>query len=303
MLDTLFPCTNTILSDLLWTQSNCSQQESEGVDPRQRRWPKSIISFALKAWITSPVCYRYLSQVLYPPSEQLLQLYKNSVSKEPGLSHDMLIWLLKEIERTDSQKGGGILCDEMTIQPTIQSEPRDEGLRMFGGVDLGADQNGINAVLRNSAEFTLTTSVLQFVFLAFNGFRFLISYVINNGITASEIDCIFWQLVNAMKTYGFDISHLRIFVAKKPHCIATITQLRSLELLATKTPLLHMLYHMNWLTYDFWTRTGGWEFDRSHGAGTSPPSHWQQVAEQAPKPVGWMMCFLLMTFVPVQELC
>ena len=43
-----------------------------------------------------------------------------------------------------------------------------------------------------------------------------------------------------------------------------------------------------------------WEFDRSHGSGTSSPSHWQQVEEQAPKPVGWVMCFFLMTFVPVQ---
>ena len=81
----------------------------------------------------------------------------------------------------------------------------------------------------------------------------------------------------------------------KKHSIATITQLRSLELLTAITPLLHMLYYMNWLTHDFWTRTGGWEFDRSHGTGTSSPSHWQQVEEQAPKPVGWMMCFLLMT--------
>ena len=55
------------------------------------------------------------------------------------------------------------------------------------------------------------------------------------------------------------------------HSIAT--QLRSLELLTAKTPLLHMLYYMNWLTHDFWTRTGGWEFDRSHGAGTSPLCH------------------------------
>ena len=57
------------------------------------------------------------------------------------------------------------------------------------------------------------------------------------------------------------------------------------------------------LNHEFWTRTGGWEFDRSHGTGTSSLSHWQQVEEQAPKPVGWMMCFLLMTFVPVQKLC
>ena len=65
-----------------------------------------------------------------------------------------------------------------------------------------------------------------------------------------------------------------------------ITELRSLELLI-KTPLLHILYYINGLTHDFWTRTGGWEFDRSHDAGTSSPSHWQQVKEQAPKPVGW----------------
>ena len=38
---------------------------------------------------------------------------------------------------------------------------------------------------------------------------------------------------------------------------AMITQLRSLELLTAKTPLLHMLYYMNWLTHDLWTRTGG----------------------------------------------
>ena len=53
----------------------------------------------------------------------------------------------------------------------------------------------------------------------------------------------------------------------------------------------------------FWNRTGGWEFDRTHGAGTSSPSHWQQVEEQALKPVGWVISFLLMTFVPVQKLC
>ena len=66
---------------------------------------------------------------------------------------------------------------------------------------------------------------------------------------------------------------------------------------------IYMLYYMNWLTHDFWTRTGGWEFDRSHGADTSSPSHWQQVEKQAPKPVGWITCFLLLTFVPVKKLC
>ena len=76
----------------------------------------------------------------------------------------------------------------------------------------------------------------------------------------------------------------------KKNSIVTITQLGSL-ILQIKTPLLHILYYINWLTHDFWTRAGGWEFDCSHGAGISSPSHWQQVEEQAPKPVGWTMCF------------
>ena len=95
---------------------------------------------------------------------------------------------------------------------------------------------------------------------------------------------------------------LHLSTVAKKHSIATITKLRSLELLI-KNPLLHILNCINALAHDFWTRTGGWEFDRSHGAGTSSPSHWQQAEEQAPKPVGWTMCFLLMTMVPVQKLC
>ena len=34
-----------------------------------------------------------------------------------------------------------------------------------------------------------------------------------------------------------------------------------------------MLYLMNWLTCEFWTWTRGWQFDYSHGAGTSYPSN------------------------------
>ena len=48
-------------------------------------------------------------------------------------------------------------------------------------------------------------------------------------------------------------------------------KLRNLKLLIAKTPLLLMIYFMNWLTYELWTRTGGWKFDYSDGIGTSSP--------------------------------
>ena len=71
---------------------------------------------------------------------------------------------------------------------------------------------------------------------------------------------------------------------------------------SVRDKLLSLILNWQWHMV-LGTRTGGWEFDRSHGTGTSSPSHWQQVEEQAPKPVGWTMCFLLMTLVPVQKLC
>ena len=130
---------------------------------------------------------------------------------------------------------------------------------------------------------------------------------IHSGHYTSSINCCkkkhsvatITQLRSLEFVYTFR-SFYCIYQLLQKHSIATITLLRSLELLTIKTPLLHILYYMNWLTQDFWTGTGGWEFDRSHGTDTSSPSHWNQVEEQAPKPVGWMMCFL---FVPVLKLC
>ena len=208
IFSTLFPSVNLTLADFLWAQSQCSQQEAEGVDPRQRRWPRSLITLSLKLYISSPTSYRFLAQVLYLPSEQILQMYKNTVNKEPGINQDMLCWAMKECDRTNTVKRGGIIFDEMTIQTNIQFEPQGEGLRMFGGVDFGPNNNGIHDVLRGNDGFNMATSILQFVFLAFNGFRFPVCYIANKGITAGEIASVFWDLLNTMKTYGFHITYI-----------------------------------------------------------------------------------------------
>ena len=92
--------------------------------------------------------------------------------------------------------------------------------------------------------------------------------------------------------------HLSIVEKKTFYCNdQTITEFGITDKNSSTTYVI--LYEL----IDFWTRTRGWEFDRSHGPGTSSPSYWQQIEEQAPKPVGWTMCFLLMTLVPVQKLC
>ena len=64
-----------------------------------------------------------------------------------------------------------------------------------------------------------------------------------------------------------------------------------------------MLYLMNWLTYEFWTRTGGWEFDSLAWCWHILSILFIAGRGISTKTFGWTMCFLLMTFVPVQKLC
>ena len=77
-------------------------------------------------------------------------------------------------------------------------------------------------------------------------------------------------------------------------------KLRSLELLI-KTPLLHISYYIMDCHMIF-------RLEQEGGSLIAPmalahPLHPIDNRSQAPKPVGWTMCFLLMTLVPVQKLC
>ena len=201
----LFPNISDILSDLLHSQSRCCQSEAKGLDARCHRWPRSVISLALSLWITSPAAYRILSQTLYLPCEKLLQSYKNSVDKSPGINMSMCRWLYEECERTGTPKEGGVLFDEMHIQPGVQVERYGEGLKLFGYVDFGPNNNGIDSACKDN-QFTLATTILQFVFLAFNGLRFPFAYVLNRGLIAGQLTSLFWDIVRTLHDCDFHIS-------------------------------------------------------------------------------------------------
>ena len=57
------------------------------------------------------------------------------------------------------------------------------------------------------------------------------------------------------------------------HYIATTEKLQSLKWLLPKSPLPYIWQCIYWLRNAIWNRTGGWEFDYSHGTGTSAPFH------------------------------
>ena len=85
---------------------------------------------------------------------------------------------------------------------------------------------------------------------------------------SSWVECHFlFSYRSSWTVYTFRSLYCIYQSLQEKHSIATITQLRSLELLTAKHPLLHMLYCMNWLTHDFldpYKRVGVW----------SLPWHW-----------------------------
>ena len=208
MLHLLFPNATTDMLDIIRTQSKCCRSELAGTDSRGRRWPKSFLSLALSIWIASPAAYRILKSKLYLPSESLLQKYKNSLDKDPGINHDMLTWMLKECERHGGNKQGGIIFDEMTIQSGLQLQPNGEGLDFFGLVD--EDSASMSRLLKHKDELSLAKSILQFVYVGMDGFRFPFCYYLTDSMICSQLLTIIWGIINVLKTYGFTVIYISV---------------------------------------------------------------------------------------------
>ena len=141
---------------------------------------------------------------MYLPSGNLLKLYKNTVDKETGVSHRMIQWMAKEFERSEESKEGGVVFDEMHIHSGLEMDRDGDGLKMFGYVDYGEGNNGIAKSL-STGGVELATTVLQFVFLSFKGFRFPFSYMSSAGLSAGHLTAIFGDIVNTLKMYDFNV--------------------------------------------------------------------------------------------------
>ena len=203
-MEEFFPSANPTLASFLKTQSRCCRDAAAGKDARSRRYDKDTKSLCLSAWIASPNAYRLWSKYFYVPSPHSLQMIKNSIAKEPGISMDMIRWMHQECERTQAPKQGGIIFDEMSIQSGIQLEPQGEGLRMTGYVDYGPGQNGIQEA-NKSIGIHLASSVLQFIFLSYNGFRFPFSYMLTSGFITGQLTSLFWDIINTLSSCDFTI--------------------------------------------------------------------------------------------------
>ena len=105
LIKTLCPGASEIMINLLTIQINICESSK---DARGRRWTKDIIQVALTFWNSSPQAYASLkrSGMIFVPSENLLQRYKNCFERHPGLNDNMFIWMFNESKRLNVDKHG-----------------------------------------------------------------------------------------------------------------------------------------------------------------------------------------------------
>ena len=203
MLKSLFPGASDIMINMLTIQSKIC--ESSAKDNRSRRWTKDIIQVALTFWNRSPKAYASLknSGMIFLPSENLLQRYKNCFEQVPGLNDNMFVWMFKESERLNTEKHGGLILDEMSVQEDLKMGFFENQNKIDGLTDMGKMPENLHLLTTHKSDVRIATHVMQFIFLSYDGFRFPFAYYPSMGANASEIYLTVWESISKLSKYEF----------------------------------------------------------------------------------------------------
>lgn len=183
-------------------------------DKRQVRWDKDLLRLCLSLYSRCPAAYHELSSsgFLRLPSGRLLSYYKNTVDQKPGLNHEVFDWMLKEANRlaiAGDQRCGGLLIDEMRIQPGLQVSKEGSTFKLTGFTSLGEECKSI-AALKTGCSQELANYVLQVSFLGFNGFRFPIAHFPTKQASCTDLQAIVWETVSRLTSFGFETLYINL---------------------------------------------------------------------------------------------
>ena len=102
----------------------------------------------------------------------------------------------------------GLLHDEAKTQQDLVLNVRGERHELIGWIDTGEESESLRIVKENSVTKKLATDVLQLTFLGYTGFRFPIANFPTDGVKASELYIIVWDIISKLQTWGFIIDYI-----------------------------------------------------------------------------------------------
>ena len=187
------------------------QAKALNMPSRQMRWHPLVLKWCLRIYSKSHSIYDDLrsSGFLKLPSGRTLSDYKNFCSSKSGWQVSVLDAMRESFKKqgvSESGKFGGLFFDEVKIKEGLVFDP--SSWELIGFIDLDVDKSdAANANLTASSVHTsLATHVLQFYFKSiFSSFQFPCCYFLTNGISAQDLNRIFWQGVGLLNSFDFKV--------------------------------------------------------------------------------------------------
>lgn len=185
-------------SDMFFLILLKDQAKSLNVPARQMRWHPLVIKWCLRIYAKSHSTYEDLrdSGFLRLPTGRTLSDYKNFCSSKSGWQTSVLQAMSDNFKNQGLPqvgKFGGLFFDEVKIKEGLVFDPST--WELVGFVDLGSD---------SSIQKNLATHVLQFYFKSiFTNFQFPCAYFLTRGISALNLNQLFWQGVGLLQGFGF----------------------------------------------------------------------------------------------------
>ena len=173
-----------------------------------------MIRLCLSLFCRSPSTYHQLgaSSVLKLPSGRLLSMHKNNVRQESDLQEAVIRWMLAEADAnrlSSSNRQGGLVIDEMAIQPDLQMVRDGDQFQLVGFTALGPELEAAGLIkTKGDRHRNLATHVLQLLFLGFGGFRFPIAHFPCTQATATDLHVIIWSAIEMLSSYGFPVLYV-----------------------------------------------------------------------------------------------
>jgi hypothetical protein len=191
-----------------------SQVKNIQGNPHSRRWNTEVIRLCLSLYCRSPKNYEYIanSGFLILPSSSNVKRYKNKVDQKSGINKDVFKWMKEEavlLNLPSEGYEGGLLIDEMSIQPDLQLKRIGQEYQLIGFTDCCEESKSM-ALLSGKNDLQLATHVLQFLFIGHTGFRFPVAHFPTVQATPSELYLSFWRLVQMLSLYDFTVTYVSI---------------------------------------------------------------------------------------------
>ena len=166
-----------------------------------------MMEYGLSVWVKDPRIYKDMRLQLTLPSESVLRRQKNLVPQKSGINQDNFDWMLQAAKEQGLHGNvtGGILFDEMSIQPALSIGKDDE---LIGYVRTGVEHEYIYQAQYGHNDSRLANYVLQFIFNTFRAFRWPLSHYPTHGALAPELSEILWDNIRELMVRGFVVIYL-----------------------------------------------------------------------------------------------